>query len=73
MARPPRKNLSYRERRVLELRYGLGDEQPRTLADLWEPFRPHTRVLRQIEHRSLRKLRALAETDQLDGVSGDFT
>jgi RNA polymerase primary sigma factor len=66
------KNLSYRERRVLELRYGLGDEQPRTLADLASLFDLTIERIRQIENRSLRKLRVLAETDQLDGVSGDF-
>ena len=66
------KNLSYRERRVLELRYGLGDERPRTLADLSSLFDLTIECVRQIENRSLRKLRALAETDQLDGVSGDL-
>jgi RNA polymerase primary sigma factor len=66
------KNLSYRERRVLELRYGLGDERPRTLADLSSLFDLTPERVRQIENRSLRKLRALAETDQLGGVSGGF-
>jgi RNA polymerase primary sigma factor len=65
-------NLSYRERRVLELRYGLSDEQPRTLEDLAGIFDLTRERVRQIESRSLRKLRALAVTDQLDGVSGDF-
>jgi RNA polymerase primary sigma factor len=62
------KNLSYRERRILELRYGLGDEQPRTLADLSSLFDLTRERVRQIENRSLRKLRALVETDQLDGL-----
>jgi RNA polymerase primary sigma factor len=69
------KNLSYRERRILELHYGLDDEQPRTLADLASVFDVTLERVRQIEHKSLRKLRALAETDQLDGMerSGDFS
>ncbi len=68
------KNLSYRERRILELRYGLGDEQPRTLADLSSLFDLTRERVRQIENGSLRKLRALVETDRPDGVggSGDF-
>jgi RNA polymerase primary sigma factor len=66
------KSLSYRERRVLELRYGLGDAQPRTLADLSNLFGLTPECVRQIEKRSLRKLRALAETDQLYGVTRSF-
>ncbi|MGH2887094.1 MAG: sigma-70 family RNA polymerase sigma factor [Solirubrobacteraceae bacterium] len=31
-------NLSYRERRVLELRYGLGDQHPRTLDEVGRAF-----------------------------------
>ena len=31
-------NLSYRERRVLELRYGLGGERPRTLDEVGRTF-----------------------------------
>jgi RNA polymerase primary sigma factor len=54
-------NLSYRERRVLELRYGLDDEQPRTLGELSRVFGLTTERVRQIERRSLEKLRALTE------------
>jgi RNA polymerase primary sigma factor len=57
------KNLSYRERRILELRYGLGDEQPRTLADLSSLFDLTRERVRQIENKSLRKLRAFVEID----------
>jgi RNA polymerase primary sigma factor len=65
------KNLSYRERRVLELRYGLGDEQPRTLVALATVFELTTERVRQIELKSLRKLRALIEADPKDGcISG---
>jgi RNA polymerase primary sigma factor len=62
------KNLSYRERRVVELRYGLGDEQPRTLMDLACLFDLTNERVRQIENKALRKLRALAEADQLGAV-----
>jgi RNA polymerase primary sigma factor len=62
------KSLSYRERRVVELRYGLGDEQPRTLMQLASLFDLTTERVRQIENKALRKLRALVETDLLAAV-----
>jgi RNA polymerase primary sigma factor len=68
-------NLSYRERRVLELRYGLGGEHPSTLDEVGQTFNVTRERIRQIERESLRKLRALAETDRLGAVgeAGDFT
>jgi RNA polymerase primary sigma factor len=54
-------DLSYRERRVLELRYGLDDEQPRSLAELSNMFGVTTERVRQIERGSLEKLRTLTE------------
>ncbi len=59
------KNLSYRERRVLELRYGLGDERPRTLDEVGRTFNVTRERIRQIEHQSLRKLELLGETQKL--------
>jgi RNA polymerase primary sigma factor len=61
-------NLSYRERRVLELRYGLGGKQPRTLAEVGRTFNVTRERIRQIEDATLRKLQALAETDRLGAV-----
>jgi len=58
-------NLSYRERRVLELRYGLGDQQPRTLEEVGRAFNVTRERIRQIEHRALRKLESLRQTQQL--------
>ena len=37
-------NLSYRERRVLELRYGLGGEHPRTLDEVGPHLQRHARA-----------------------------
>ena len=51
--------LSHRERRVLELRYGLGGEQPRTLDEVGRTFNVTRERIRQIENQSLKKLRAL--------------
>jgi RNA polymerase primary sigma factor len=57
--------LSYRERRVLELRYGLGGGQPRTLDEIGRTFNISRERIRQIEHQSLRKLQNLRETQKL--------
>jgi RNA polymerase primary sigma factor len=68
-------NLSYRERRVLELRYGLHGEHPRTLDEVGRTFNVTRERIRQIEHESLRKLQALAAEERLGAVreAGDFT
>jgi len=58
-------NLSYRERRVIELRYGLGDQHPRTLDEVGRTFNVTRERIRQIEHRSLKKLEGLRETQRL--------
>ncbi|MBV9004606.1 MAG: sigma-70 family RNA polymerase sigma factor [Solirubrobacterales bacterium] len=58
-------NLSYRERRVLELRYGLGGEHPRTLDEVGRTFNVTRERIRQIEHHSLKKLQNLAEAQTL--------
>jgi RNA polymerase primary sigma factor len=58
-------NLSYRERRVLELRYGLGGEDPRTLDEVGRTFHVTRERIRQIESQSLKKLRSLAEAQKL--------
>jgi RNA polymerase primary sigma factor len=58
-------NLAYRERRVLELRYGLIGEHPRTLDEVGRTFNVTRERIRQIEHQSLKKLQSLAETQKL--------
>jgi RNA polymerase primary sigma factor len=58
-------NLSYRERRVLELRYGIGGQDPCTLEEVGRTFNVTRERIRQIEHRSLTKLQNLEETQQL--------
>jgi len=58
-------NLSYRERRILELRYGLGGELPRTLDEVGRTFNVTRERIRQLEHQSLKKLQSLAETQKL--------
>ena len=57
--------LSYRERRVLELRYGLGGEHPRTLEEVGRTFNVTRERIRQIENQSLKKLHHLREARKL--------
>ena len=61
--------LSVRERRVLELRYGLDGEQPRTLDEVGRAFNVTRERIRQIENQSLKKLRALADAQKLRDVA----
>ncbi len=61
--------LSQRERRVLELRYGLNGESPCTLDEVGRTFRVTRERIRQIENQSLKKLRALADSEQLREVA----
>ena len=58
-------DLSYRERRVIELRYGLRDEQPKTLDQTARVFGLTRERTRQIEEGALRKLGSLAEAQGL--------
>ena len=62
-------SLSYRERRVLELRYGLGGEHPRTLDEVGRTFNVTRERIRQIENQSLQKLASLAEAQRLRDVA----
>ncbi len=61
--------LSFRERRVLELRYGLDGEHPRTLDEVGRAFNVTRERVRQIENQSLKKLQALAESARLRDVA----
>src|SRR6201995_2955664 len=62
--------LPDRERRVLELRYGLGDQHPRTLDEVGHTFNVTRERIRQIEHQALRKLEHLQLAQQLRGDCG---
>jgi RNA polymerase primary sigma factor len=62
-------SLTYRERRVLELRYGLDGQHPRTLDEVGRAFNVTRERIRQIENQCLKKLRALAESKSLRDVA----
>jgi RNA polymerase primary sigma factor len=57
--------LPYRERLILELRYGLTGEPPLTLEEVGRRFGVTRERVRQIETRTLRRLAAQGETAQL--------
>jgi len=62
-------SLSLRERRVLELRYGLNGEHPCTLDEVGRTFNVTRERIRQIENQSLKKLRALSDSVALKDVA----
>ena len=49
--------LSDRERKVLQLRFGLDDGRSRTLEEVGREFKVTRERIRQIEAKALRKLR----------------
>jgi RNA polymerase primary sigma factor len=60
-------SLSERERKVLELRFGLGDGAPRTLEEVGKQFRVTRERIRQIEAKALRKMRHPTRLRHLHG------
>jgi RNA polymerase sigma factor (sigma-70 family) len=61
--------LSYRERRVLELRYGLDGKGRRTLDEVGRTFNVTTERIGQIENQCLKKLQQLAEAQKLREIN----
>ncbi|MFJ2896079.1 RNA polymerase sigma factor [Streptomyces sp. NPDC087218] len=59
--------LGERERKVVQLRYGLDDGRPRTLEEIGRIFGVTRERIRQIESKTLGKLRDHAFADQLRG------
>ena len=62
-------SLGDRQRRVLELRFGLNDGRPRTLDEVGVIFNVSRERIRQIERQALKKLEVLAEAQQLREVA----
>jgi len=59
--------LSYREREVLRLRFGLGDGQACTMATIGKMFSISRERVRQIETEALRKLKQPCRSQRLSG------
>jgi len=58
-------SLEERERRVIEMRYGLADGKPRTLDDIGREFGLSRERIRQIEKTTMAKLRHPSRSDAL--------
>ncbi len=59
--------LPFRERKVVELRFGLKGEHPRTLEEVGQKFGVTRERIRQIEAKTLAKLASYRETEGLRG------
>jgi RNA polymerase primary sigma factor len=59
--------LTERERRILELRYGLTDGYARTLEEVGRQYEVTRERIRQIEAKALRKLRHPTRRCKLEG------
>ena len=62
------RSLTYREREIIRLRYGLGDGYSYTLEETGRIFKVTRERIRQIEAKALRKLRL--DLDKLGDLSG---
>ena len=63
--------LSNRERTIVELRFGLNDDRPRTLEEIGQRFGVTRERIRQIQVEALNKLRAKME--ERDAAKRDHT
>jgi len=59
------RHLKPRERQVVELRFGLGPEEPQTLEEVGRRLKLSRERIRQIEERAKQKLRLMARTRHL--------
>jgi RNA polymerase primary sigma factor len=59
--------LTERERKILDLRYGLADGYPRTLEEVGRQYNVTRERIRQIEAKALRKLRHPTRKNKLQG------
>jgi RNA polymerase primary sigma factor len=64
-------SLSWRERKVIELRYGLGDKGPMTLEDIGHDVGVTRERVRQIESKTLAMLKRSGEADRLAGTADE--
>jgi len=61
------KSLTYREREIIKLRYGLGDGYSYTLEETGRIFKVTRERIRQIESKALKKLQHHTRSDHLKG------
>jgi len=61
------KTLSYREREIIKLRYGIGDGYTYTLEEVGRIFRVTRERVRQVEAKAIRKLQHPVRARKLEG------
>ena len=68
-------SLTYREREIIKLRYGIGDGYTYTLEEVGKIFKVTRERVRQIEAKAVRKLQHPIRSRKLegflDGIGGD--
>ena len=67
------KTLTYREREIIKLRYGLGDGYTYTLEEVGRIFKVTRERVRQIEAKAVRKLQHPVRSKQLKGFLDGLT
>jgi RNA polymerase primary sigma factor len=65
--------LTYREREIVKLRYGLGDGQTYTLEEVGKMFNVTRERVRQIEAKAVRKLQHPVRARRLEGFLDSLT
>jgi RNA polymerase primary sigma factor len=65
--------LSPRERTILAMRFGLGDDTPRTLEEIGGEFGVTRERIRQIQNEALKKLRTKVRKKESSGVDAILT
>ncbi|MEE3283918.1 MAG: sigma-70 family RNA polymerase sigma factor [Planctomycetota bacterium] len=66
------KSLTFREREIIKLRYGLGDGYSYTLEETGRIFKVTRERIRQIESKALKKLQHETRTKHLVGFLGEL-
>ena len=66
------KTLTYREREIIRLRYGLSDGYSYTLEEVGRIFKVTRERVRQIEAKAVRKLQNPVRSHQLEGFLKEF-
>jgi RNA polymerase primary sigma factor len=61
------KTLSYREREIIKLRYGIGDGYTYTLEEVGRIFKVTRERVRQVEAKAIRKLQHPVRARRLEG------
>jgi RNA polymerase primary sigma factor len=64
--------LTYREREIIKLRYGIGDGYTYTLEEVGRRFRVTRERVRQIEAKAIRKLQHPIRSRKLEGFMEDI-